>query len=197
MKFIRAWLYRLLVEPLLRGIRQQVAELVGDAESCLDIGCGTGALTLLLRQRVGRVVGVDLDADRIVVVQRRLQEEAEFHCADATNLSQFEDGEFDCATISLLLHSVPGDVALAILREAKRVAKKLVIAEFVLPQPRGFWGSLVRWLEFTAGRTHFQSFCAYKRNGGIEQLLKQAELRVDWRVIPPGKTVQVLLVAHR
>lgn len=196
---IRAWFFSLLVEPLLKGVRDQVCDFIVDSDYCIDIGCGIGALAFDLSEKSERVVGVELSAERVGVAEQRRKREAYhnvvFSCVDATDLARFGDGYFDYATISLLLHSVPSETAVKILREATRVAKKLVIAEFVVPQPRSFYDAIIKALEAYAGREHFQSFVSYKKKGGIDQLLDQAGLQVEERVIRPSETIQVLVVS--
>lgn len=75
--------------------------------ACLDIGCGTGQITLDLARLSGpegRVVGIDRDSAALVLARQAAAEEgldATFIQADAT--APFELGTFDLAFARLLL----------------------------------------------------------------------------------------------
>jgi SAM-dependent methyltransferase len=93
----------------------------------LDIGCGTGYLTRLLR---GTVVGVDQSEEMLELARRRVPH-AEFLFADVPPLP-FEDGAFDLAFSSAVYcHLAAAAERAAFLAEALRVAHEVVILEQV------------------------------------------------------------------
>lgn len=67
-------------------------ELAGNAETALDLYCGTGTISLCLAQQVGRVFGVevveDAVADAKVNAARNGIENVEFFCADAGSAAE-------------------------------------------------------------------------------------------------------------
>lgn len=77
-----------------------LAAVAGSAREVLDIGCGTGAVTLALARRPGvggRCVGIDISAPMIALARARAEAEdapAEFLCADAQTF-EFEPGRYD------------------------------------------------------------------------------------------------------
>jgi ubiquinone/menaquinone biosynthesis C-methylase UbiE len=93
------------------------------AERVLDVGCGTGAVTLDIAESTrGQVVGIDIDEDKLEEA-RRLQEvvpNLEFQVADVQDLP-FPDGAFDLVTFNIVLVYVP-DKQRA-LQEMARVVK--------------------------------------------------------------------------
>jgi ubiquinone/menaquinone biosynthesis C-methylase UbiE len=106
----------------------------------LDVGCGTGTLTLALAQEFARAIGVD-PAPRMVAkaVAKGANVSAWFAVAEAESLP-FADASFDGVTASFTLHHWR-DPQLG-LGEVARVLKpdgRLAIAEVNLPGP-------VRWL---------------------------------------------------
>lgn len=101
------------------------ASKVGSADSVVDLACGTGALTRVLRSRTtGRVVGVDVNP-AMVAVARRHGGDVEYREGDATDLD-FEDDAFDVATCQFGLMFYP-DPSRGIA-EMARVARRGAVA---------------------------------------------------------------------
>ena len=89
----------------------------------LDLGCGTGVVTLALARRGFDVVGVDHSPEMLALARRKLAEArlpAELETGDVRAL-RFGDGEFDCVTIQGLLHHL--EELGPCLREATRVLR--------------------------------------------------------------------------
>ena len=63
----------------------------------LDVGCGTGAISVLIGDKVGKdgeIIGVDIDRHVIKAAQENIHnEKIQFICADINNLPQL--GKFD------------------------------------------------------------------------------------------------------
>lgn len=103
-----------------------VAAVSGTAREVLDIGCGTGAVTLALARRLGaggRCVGIDISAPMIALARARAGAEgapAEFLCADA-QAYDFEPGRFDAIVSRLgVMFFADPVAAFANLRRAAR-----------------------------------------------------------------------------
>ena len=79
--------------------------------SILDIGCGTGNLTLRLPEidSFQRVVGIDLSGGVLSIAREHAQEmhlrNFEFLCASACHLP-FDDEEFDCVVSNMVFHLI-------------------------------------------------------------------------------------------
>jgi demethylmenaquinone methyltransferase/2-methoxy-6-polyprenyl-1,4-benzoquinol methylase len=52
----------------------RLASRVGEAQNVLDVGCGTGALTLRVAKRGARVRGIDLSAEMLEIAAERVRE---------------------------------------------------------------------------------------------------------------------------
>jgi SAM-dependent methyltransferase len=106
-------------EPL-AGELVAAAELTAGAR-CLDVGCGPGALIAELVGRVGAagVVGVD-PSEPFVAAARDRFPDVDVRVAPAEDLP-FEDGSFDAAFASLVVHFMADPVAG--LREMGRVVR--------------------------------------------------------------------------
>lgn len=100
----------------------------------LDVGCGSGALTIACAKRnpQGRMVGIDRWGVEYVSYSRKLCErnaQAEgvdnvaFQKGDARHLD-FPDETFDAVTSNYVYHNITGADKQALLRETLRVLKK-------------------------------------------------------------------------
>lgn len=189
-------LYDWLFCSALTGVRRQIIRNVEPNSKVLDIACGTGALVFELAGKCQKVVGVELSSKMVAYASQKKVAKGvgnvEFIHADATNLPQFRDGEFDYATISMALHEMPPDIRKQILSEAKRVANKLVVADFTVPQPLNFAGIRSRIVEFLAGIDHFKGFLHFQRNGGLESLLEELDLSIEGSAVLKHGTIEVI-----
>ena len=108
--------------------REAVIKAVnGNPRKILDLGCGTGSTTLMLKAAFAdaEVIGLDLSPQMLVMAEYKAQQagieiEWRHELAEATN---FQADEFDLVTASLLFHETPASAAQAILIEAFRLLK--------------------------------------------------------------------------
>ncbi|MFB6308975.1 MAG: class I SAM-dependent methyltransferase [Haloarculaceae archaeon] len=101
--------------------REALSDLsLGSCERVLDVGCGTGALTRVLREEsTGTVVGLDADRDLLRAVEGPAVR------GDATRLP-FDDDAFDLVVCQALLINLPDPAAA--LGEFARVSRDRVAA---------------------------------------------------------------------
>jgi ubiquinone/menaquinone biosynthesis C-methylase UbiE len=91
----------------------------------LDLGCGTGSTTLMLKQAFpqAEVIGLDLSPYMLVRAEDKARTaglEIIWRHGNAEKTS-FSDASFDLVTASLLFHETPNATSLAILRESFRL----------------------------------------------------------------------------
>lgn len=107
----------------------------------LDVGCGTGTLTILAKKEVGEegcVCGIDAALEMIEVARKKASREGvdiDFRPGVIEALP-FEDSSFDVVLSSLMLHHLPEDLKLRGLKEVFRVLKpdgRLLIVDFDTP----------------------------------------------------------------
>ncbi len=121
---------------LARDIIDGVANYIdlADGETALDIGCGSGALTIAVAKKNpnARVIGCDRWGKEYASFSMDLcrqnaktegVENAEFQKGDATALP-FEDGQFDAVISNYVYHNIPTNNRQAILLETLRTLKK-------------------------------------------------------------------------
>lgn len=106
-------------QGLLDAIRQPQPRRI------LDLGCGTGSTTLLLKQKFpqAEVIGLDLSPYMLVVAEHKSQQaglEVQWQHGKAEETS-FPQSSFDLITATLLFHETPPTIAQTILQEAMRL----------------------------------------------------------------------------
>ncbi len=107
-------------------VRQGLIDTIkGTPRQILDLGCGTGSTTLMLKQALpqAQVTGLDLSPYMLVMADHKakmagLNIQWRHGNAEQTGLP---DASFDLVTASLLFHETPPTVAKAILRECFRL----------------------------------------------------------------------------
>ncbi len=98
------------------GVVEQLADLRG--RRVLDVGCGTGRLSVALAERAGaKVWGVDASPEMLAVARRKAPRGVAFKEAQAESLP-FKDGWFERVVLWLVVHLVDRGQAFA---EARRV----------------------------------------------------------------------------
>ncbi len=123
---------RRMSEQIIEGIAEYVS--LPDEGKGLDIGCGSGALTIACAKRnpFASFIGIDLWSKEYASFSKMLCEnnaETEgvhnvtFARGDATSLD-FPDESFDAVTSNYVYHNIPSANRQAILLETLRVLKK-------------------------------------------------------------------------
>lgn len=112
---------------LRRGIAGDVVEALEGVESprVLEVGCGTGSLTLKLAGMLphGSFTGVDIDPKMLAMAERKAGASAvEWLTAPADELP-LADASFDAVTISLVMHHLSPVQQPATLAEILRVLR--------------------------------------------------------------------------
>lgn len=93
----------------------------------LDLGCGTGSTTLMLKKAFpnAEVIGLDLSPYMLIAADHKsrkdnLEIQWKHGKAEQTN---FPDASFDLVTASLLFHEMPPEMAQSVLQECFRLLK--------------------------------------------------------------------------
>ncbi len=169
---LRGLIYRILIDPLLSGVRAGIIGNIDKGNRVIDIACGTGSLALSLAGLADHVTGIDLDEKLISYASGRannkgLRNRVQFELRNAASLSCYRDGEFDVAVTSMSVHQFEPDLAVKVLREMKRIASTVIIADYNCPMPAGFSRSLAYTIERMARGDHYRNFRGYMKNGGL------------------------------
>jgi ubiquinone/menaquinone biosynthesis C-methylase UbiE len=125
-----------------RRLRRTTVEqaLIEPGDSVLDVGCGTGEVTLTAKARAkqGDVYGIDPAPEMISVARKKAARKdlnIDFRVGVIEALP-FPDSSMDVVTSSLMMHHLPNDLKALGLTEIYRVLKpggRLLIADFMRP----------------------------------------------------------------
>ena len=134
---------------------------VQPGQRILDIGCGTGSLTLAAARRTGptgQVFGIDASPAMIEVAARKrapASAQVSFRAGLIERL-EFPDQSFDLVLSSLMMHHLPAGLQQRGLLEIRRVLKpggRVFIVDFTGGAPAGLHGIIARLTQPGAG-TH-------------------------------------------
>jgi len=121
------WLLSLGKSSAIRKTTVDLAQ-IKPGDRVLDVGCGTGDLTMAAKALAGpsgEVYGTDASAEMIEVARRKAAQagvEVTFQVDLIEDIS-FPDDEFDAVLSSLMMHHLPDDLKREGLAEIYRVVK--------------------------------------------------------------------------
>lgn len=150
-----------------RSKRNRLGAFLKNPGSVLDVGCGNGALAHLLQKDGVQIETVD-------IVNKSIFEDLQPQVYDGKNFP-FPDKSFDTVMLITMLHHTPDPEA--VLREAARVGKKVIIMEDVYrnraqKQLTFFVDSLVNW-----------EFKDHPHTNKSDQEWRQCFEKLGWKLI--------------
>lgn len=152
----------------------------------VDVGTGRGDMPLAFARHGWGSVGVDLNPDVLSIARRATTRQPliEIVEGDARALP-FDDGTFDVAHCSLLVHHLDPDEVARALREMSRVARHGVVINDLR---RGIWPLCATWVSVLAfGRspvTRNDGLISVRRAytlNELDRMLADAGLVTRWR----------------
>jgi ubiquinone/menaquinone biosynthesis methyltransferase len=128
-------------EKRLRQLTVQLAQLK-PGDKVLEVGCGTGNLTIAAKKQVGQsgeVIGIDIAPEMITVATRKAaRKKVDIKLVTASiEKIPFDDNTFDYVLCSFMIHHMPEYVRLNGIKEVYRVLKPgghLFVLDFTLPE---------------------------------------------------------------
>ena len=116
----------------------------------------------------------------------------EFFHLNATNLTKFEDKQFDQSVLSLTLHEMPPSIRSYVLKEAKRVSKQTIILDYTIPAPMNANGINSLFYEFVAGYDHLKNYLHYRDEGGLPYFCNEVGLTIVEKTFANKGTITIV-----
>ncbi len=134
---------RMLTCGRLSSVYQRLAAHINKGQRVLDIGCGTGALTLLAAQKEANVKGIDVNPQMIEIARQRIKEmnlsqNVELCEMGVAELESEDPESYDIAISGLCFSELSADELDYALRQSRTFLKPgglLLIADEVSPKP--------------------------------------------------------------
>jgi ubiquinone/menaquinone biosynthesis C-methylase UbiE len=133
---------RILTVGRLERVHRDITQRLEPGAHVLDIGCGTGALAVLLARKGIQVTGLDISPQMLSQATRRVREEELGHLVKlrelgAVNLDvAFDGASFDAVVSTLVFSELSDDEIEYTLAECHRILRgsgRLLVADEVLP----------------------------------------------------------------
>lgn len=166
--------YNLIAAPF-APIRRRVVQLSGAqrGDTILDVCTGTGSQALAFGRKGYEVLGVDISTDMLnVAIKKNKSSNVRFEMADATGLP-FEDKLFAVSTVSLALHDMPREVRPQVLKEMKRVSRRVVVIDYHIPE-----NSVLKWLYVSFTSCYELGYYRDFAKQNLKELIEQQGLKI-------------------
>ncbi|PJA97851.1 MAG: hypothetical protein CO128_10370 [Ignavibacteriales bacterium CG_4_9_14_3_um_filter_30_11] len=175
------WFYDVFIAPNQDRLFSLIKNFIEPNSSLVDVGCGTGRFSFSISDKVTKVVGIDLSEKNINKAKENLlknpNDKISFQHTTISDLIS-QNLHFDYAIMTYVIHEVNEEERVNLLNELSQVADKIIIGDYLVPKPTGFWSALNEVVEFAAGSEHYRNYKNYVRNGGLKELAEKANLKI-------------------
>jgi len=131
---------RILTLGKLDEVYERLASYIKRNQRVLDIGCGTGALTLMAAKKSAKVKGIDVNPQMLEIAKKRiaeadLEQNVELCEMGVAELGDENSESYDAVMSSLCFSELTEDELIYTLKEVRRILKPggvLLIADEVI-----------------------------------------------------------------
>jgi hypothetical protein len=92
----------------------------------------------------------------------------------------------------MALHEMPRASGIQVLKEAARVAREVILVDYIVPLPTHTQGLVFRYLEVVAGLNHLKGFVNYSRHKGLDTLVEEAALAVTSETTAMSQCIRIV-----
>ena len=176
------WFYDKFIAPNQDRLFGQIKDLIEPNSNIIDVGCGTGRFSFSVSDKCKSVLGIDLSTRNIeranLILAENPNDKISFQHKNISAIISGGKEQFDYAVMTYVIHEVDEEKRVNLLKETAQVADKIIIGDYLVPKPKGFWSGLNEIVEFVAGSEHYRNYKNYTANGGIYYLANKAGFRI-------------------
>lgn len=192
------WFYDKFIAPNQDRLFGQIKNLIEPNSSIIDVGCGTGRFSFFVSDKCTSVLGIDLSTRNIerayLILSQNPNSKITFQNKSVNVIIAEGIKHFDYAVMTYVIHEVDAEKRVNLLKEITQVADKIIIGDYLVPKPKGFWSGLNEIVEFIAGSEHYRNYKNYTANGGIKYLANKSGLRVITEIKNHPSTSHLVLL---
>lgn len=174
--------YDKVIAPNQDGTFRIMRAMMNPNSSVVDIGTGTGRFVFQASERFSTIVGIDISSRNIKFANSQLSnlkmENISFLHADATKLKSHFPKKFDYSTVSYVIHEMPYEMRLVVLKAMREISNEIIIGDYFIPQPKNKRGFANRAAEFLAGEDHFNNYRNFVKHNGIYGLIDTLGMKI-------------------
>lgn len=174
--------YDKLIAPNQDRLFAEIGNLIEPNSKIIDVGCGTGRFSFSFNQGYKSILGIDLSKRNIdranLLLSKNPKVNISFQHKSVNEIISGGKDHFDYAVLTFVIHEVDETERGTLLNEISKIADKIIIGDYLVPQPNGFWSLLNEVIEFVAGSEHYKNYKSYIANGGIYELVNKAGLKI-------------------
>ena len=174
--------YDLFIAPNQDKVFALVKEMLPEGSTLLDVGCGTGRLASQLLDKCEKIVIIDPSERNINIARRKLAgiapEKLTIKHMDALEFLVKNNFHFDFVIMSYVLHEVNEEDRDVLLYASSAAGGRIILVDYLVPQPRNYCGALNQLVEYAAGTCHYRNFKSFLRINGLKGLLEKVPLNV-------------------
>ncbi len=193
------WFYDVFIAPNQDKLFNEIKNLIEPDKKIIDVGCGTGRFSFSVADKCKSIVGIDLSKRNIerakLKMSKNPDDKISFKHASVSNIISENKNNFDYAVLTYVIHEVNEELRINLLNEISQIADKIIIGDYLVPKPKGFWSALNEIVEYAAGNDHYSNYKNYVSSGGIKDLAYKAGLKIAIEIKNQPSTSHLVILS--